>query len=127
VIIIIGVFSFSFVLLPATPVWLAIPTFGLAGFGMGLAYSAPALIVLREAPQAVQGSATSALSLTDGLGTALGTGVSQAFVATALRTGAGTAIGLAGAYGAAIAVGLLGLVVASRLHAPRAGSAPRVR
>ena len=44
------------------------------GFGMGLAYSPLALIVLREASPETQGSASSALSLTDSLGTALGTG-----------------------------------------------------
>ena len=58
--------------------WLiAIPTFGLAGFGMGLAYSPLALIVLREAPATSQGAATSALSLLDSVGTALGTGVDR--------------------------------------------------
>ena len=51
-----------------------LPTFALAGLGMGLAYSPLALIVLREAPAEEQGSASSALSLTDSLGTALGTG-----------------------------------------------------
>ena len=50
------------------------PAFGVAGLGMGLAYSPLALIVLREAPPETQGAATSALSLTDSLGTALGTG-----------------------------------------------------
>jgi len=34
---------------------------GIAGFGMGLAYSTPSLIVLREAPVAVQGAATAGL------------------------------------------------------------------
>ena len=42
---------------------------------MGLAYSPLALIVLREASPEAQGTATSALSLTDSLGTALGTGL----------------------------------------------------
>ena len=42
---------------------------------MGLAYSPLALIVLREASPETQGAATSALSLTDSLGTALGTGL----------------------------------------------------
>jgi MFS family permease len=126
-IIVVGTLGFALVLLPGWPVAVAIPTFGVAAFGMGLAYSAPALIVLREAPPAVQGSATSALSLTDGLGNALGTGVSQAFIAGAIRAGAGTAAGLGAAYVTAAVIGAAGLVVAARLHAPAPGRDPGVR
>ena len=61
------------------------PTFALAGFGMGLNYSPLGLIMLREAAPGEQGSASSALSLTDALGTALGTGVSGAIVAAVIR------------------------------------------
>ena len=52
---------------------------------MGLAYSPLALIVLREASPEAQGTSTSALSLTDSLGTALGTGLTGALVAASLR------------------------------------------
>ena len=52
---------------------------------MGLAYSPLSLIVLREASPETQGTATSALSLTDSLGTALGTGLTGALVAASLR------------------------------------------
>ena len=62
-----------------------IAAFGVAGLGMGLAYSPLALIVLREAPAESQGAATSALSLTDSLGTALGTGITGAIVAASVR------------------------------------------
>ena len=76
--------------------WLiAVPTFGLAGFGMGLAYSPLALIVLRDAPATGQGAATSALSLTDSLGTALGTGVTGALVAASVRSTGEPVTGLA--------------------------------
>ena len=54
------------------------PDPGAGGLGMGLAYSPLALIVLREAPTGEQGRASSAMSLTDSLGTALGTGVTGA-------------------------------------------------
>ena len=43
------------------PVALAVPTFALAGLGMGLAYAPLALIVLRESPPETQGAASSAL------------------------------------------------------------------
>ena len=61
------------------------PDLGLAGLGMGLAYAPLTLIVLREAAPQEQGSASSALSLTDALGTALGTGVTGAIVAASVR------------------------------------------
>ena len=80
-----GIATFMLVLIPAIPVWIAVPTFALAGFGMGLTYSPLGLIMLREATPAEQGSASSALSLTDSLGTALGTGVSGAIVAAVIR------------------------------------------
>ena len=97
--------------------WLvALPAFGVAGLGMGLAYSPLALIVLREASAASQGAATSALSLTDSLGTALGTGISGAIVAASLRTTGNPAAGLAVAFVVAIAVGLGGLALTGRLR-----------
>ena len=108
------------VLFPQFSPWLAIPTVGLAGLGMGLAYSPLALIVLREASGAEQGRASSALSLTDSLGTALGTGITGAAVAAAVRD-AGTPLrGLILGFAVAIAVAALGLVLSGRLRvAPR--------
>jgi MFS family permease len=98
--------------------WLiAVPTFGLAGFGMGLAYSPLALIVLRDAPATGQGAATSALSLSDSLGTALGTGVTGALVAASIRSTGQPATGLAVAFGLAVMVGVGGLVLSRRLRA----------
>jgi MFS family permease len=83
---------------------------------MGLAYSPLALIVLREATAENQGSASSALSLTDTLGTALGTGVSGAIIAAGVRASGQPVPGLAVAFGVAMAVGVLGLVLTVRLH-----------
>ena len=124
----IGIASFSLVLIPEVPVWLAIPTFALAGLGMGLSYSPLGLIMLREAPPAEQGSASSALSLTDSLGTALGTGVSGAIVAAALRADAGLAQGLAVAFGVGLLVILLGAGIAGRLRPATAhGRVPALR
>ena len=78
VVVIAGLATFMLVLSPAVPAWFSVPTFALAGLGMGLAYAPLTLIVLREAPPHEQGSASSALSLTDALGTALGTGLTGA-------------------------------------------------
>jgi MFS family permease len=94
----------------------AIPAFGVAGLGMGLAYSPLALIVLREAAVETQGAATSALSLTDSVGTALGTGITGAIVAASVRANGEPAAGLAVGFTVAIAIGLLGLVLTRRLR-----------
>jgi MFS family permease len=116
---IVGLVGFCLILLPEVPVWLATPIFAVAGLGMGLAYAPLTLIVLREAPVAEQGSASSALSLTDSLGTALGTGVTGAVVAYAVRETGEPALGLALGFVIAIAVGVLGLLLSPRLRTAR--------
>jgi MFS family permease len=112
----LGLATFMVVLLPQVHWLISIPTFALAGFGMGLAYSPMALIVLREAPTELHGSASSALSLTDTLGTALGTGVSGAVVAAGVRASGQPMPGLAVAFAIALAVGALGLALSHRLR-----------
>jgi MFS family permease len=123
-----GIATFMLVLIPAVPVWLAIPTFALAGFGMGLNYSPLGLIMLREAAPEEQGSASSALSLTDSLGTALGTGISGAIVAAVLRGDGALDQGLAIAFGVGLAVMLFGAGLAGRLQpATERGRGPALR
>jgi len=122
VVVIVGLALFSLILLPDVPVWLAAPTFAVAGYGMGLAYAPLALIVLREAPTESQGTASSALSLMDTLGTAVGTGVSGAIVAASLRSSGEVGPGLAVAFVVAIAVGFGGLATTGRLRARRAAA-----
>jgi MFS family permease len=97
--------------------WLvAIVAFGVGGFGMGLAYSPLALIVLREASPETHGAATSSLSLTESLGTAFGTGLSGALIAASVRTTGNPAAGLAVAFTAATLIGLGGLALTGRLR-----------
>jgi MFS family permease len=112
----VGLAGFMLVLRQDVHWLIAIPTFALAGFGMGLAYSPTALIVLREATPENQGSASSALSLTDSLGTALGTGVSGAIIAVGIRSNGQPVPGLAIAFAIALAVGLGGLLLTGRLR-----------
>jgi len=83
---------------------------------MGLGYAPLSLIVLRESPQETQGAASSALSLSDTLGTALGTGVSGAIIAASIRSTGGPVDGLVGAFWVAILVGIGGVLLTSRLH-----------
>jgi predicted MFS family arabinose efflux permease len=115
-VLVAGLASFGIILSPEVSPWLAIPTLALAGYAMGLAYSPLALIVLREAPVAEQGRASSAISLTDSLGTALGTGITGALVAASVRGTGDPAIGLAFGFAVAVGVALLGVAIGGRLH-----------
>jgi MFS family permease len=112
----LGLAGMLLVLVPEVPWTFAIVAFAVAGFGMGLAYSPLALIVLREASPETQGNATSSLSLTDSLGTALGTGFTGATVAASLRATGNAEAGLAAGFAVAIGIALLGLVLTTRLR-----------
>jgi MFS family permease len=113
--LITGLATFLVVLLPEVSPWIAVPTVAIAGLGMGLAYSPLALIVLREAHGAEQGRASSALSLTDSLGTALGIGITGAAVAASVRSTGEPVTGLAVGFAVAIAVAGAGLILSTRL------------
>ena len=112
----VGIAGMGLILLPDVPAWLSVPIFALAGFGMGLTYAQFALIVLRDVPRDSQGTVTSGLTLSDSLGTALGTSVAAAFVSAAVRTGAGPAPGLAAAILIGTAAAILGWFLSPRLH-----------
>lgn len=112
----VGLGGFMLVLRQDVSWLVSIPTFALAGFGMGLAYSPTALIVLREATPEAQGSSSSALSLTDSLGTAMGTGVAGAIIAAGIRSSGQPVPGLAVAFAVALAVGFGGLLLTPRLR-----------
>jgi MFS family permease len=112
----VGLAGFMLVLRQDVTWLVAVPAFAIAGFGMGLSYSPTALIVLREASPELQGAASSALSLTDMLGTALGTGVTGAIVAAGVRASGEPVPALTIAFGLAIVVGLVGLLLTGRLR-----------
>jgi MFS family permease len=115
-VVIAGLAGMLLVLQPEIPWPIGIASFGVAGLGMGLAYSPLALIVLRDAPADSQGAATSALSLTDSLGTALGTGITGAIVAASVRITGEPVDGLAVGFAVAVAIGLGGLLLTGRLR-----------
>ena len=114
-----GMAGVALSLVPAVPAWVGIPFFAVAGLGMGLAYSQFAIIVLRDAPPDNQGSVTAAISLSDSLGTALGTGIAGALIATSVRAGAGAGPGLGAAIAMGVGVAILGFLAAGRLHRTR--------
>jgi MFS family permease len=117
VVTLVGIGLFLVALVPGVPVAFAIVVWAVAGLGMGFGYAPLSLAVLRDAPPEAQGSATSALQLSDVLGTTLGIGVAGAIVAAGDRVAAPTGLSLAIAFAIAIVVGLIGLVLTSRLAA----------
>ena len=81
--------------LPGVPPEITILTWVLPGLGMGFMYSAVTLVVLRGAnPTETGATASSALQLSDILGTALGAGIAGAITACGTRSG-GDALGWA--------------------------------
>ena len=104
------------VVLEAVPAELAVLTWILPGVGMGFMYSAVTIVVLRGSAPAEQGSASSALQLSDILGTALGTGIAGAITAAGERAGGdGLGIGLALVFGVSLTAALFGLVGSRRI------------
>jgi MFS family permease len=122
-IVAVGLAGLGLILLPDVPALLSLPVFALAGLGMGLTYSQFALIVLRDVPRDSQGAVTSGLTLSDSLGTALGTSVAAAFVSTAVRTGGSPAPGLAAAIAVGTGAAVLGWLLSPRLHRESAPAA----
>ncbi|HET7028313.1 MAG TPA: MFS transporter [Candidatus Limnocylindrales bacterium] len=114
-----GIALFGVSLVPAVPIPLAILAWAVAGIGMGLGYAPISLAVLRDAAPEAQGSATSALQLSDVLGTALGTGLAGAIVAAGARAGVQTGLSLGIAFGVALLVGVVGLAVTRQLRDAR--------
>ncbi len=79
--VLVGLVLTAFVLVPEVPPALAVVSWGIAGFGIGMAYAPLSLTVLRDAPPGGEGAATSGLTLSDVLGTALGIGAAGAIIA----------------------------------------------
>jgi len=112
----IGVVALAGVLLSDVPAWLALPSFGVTGLGMGMAYSSISLAVLRHAPAGREGASSAAMQLTDVLGQAFGPGIGGAAVALAVSRALPIADGVAIAYGLAAAMALVGVALAGRLR-----------
>ncbi len=96
ILIALGLGGIACVLISAVPVEVAVAAWGVAGLGMGLAYSTVSLVVLETAPAGQEGSATASMELASVLGSALGTGLGGAIIAvvTARGSTAGTGIGV---------------------------------
>ncbi|WP_424949812.1 MFS transporter [Deinococcus sp.] len=91
------------------PVWTIGLAWALGGAGMGFAFQAHTLVVLRSAPAGQEGQVSGNLQLADMLGSALGAGLAGALVAQlGVGLGSGWSLGLAA-----------GVVALAGLAAPR--------
>jgi MFS family permease len=113
--LILGIVGFATILSPHVPLAVGVVAWGVAGFGMGLAYSTLSLVVLREAAVEQQGAATAGLQLSDILGTALGTGIGGALIAFGARAGEPAWVGLGATFAIALVVAVVGLGLTPRL------------
>ncbi len=102
------------VLAEGVPVWISGLVWGLGGLGMGLSYSPTSLVVLSEAGPGSEGAGTAAVQLTDVLGTALGTGLGGAIVATAMSRGWTRADALIVVFALMATAGVIGTTTARR-------------
>ena len=102
-------------LAPSVPLALAVGVWGVAGFGMGLAYAPLSVTMLDLAEPGREGDASASLQLCDVLGIALGTGASGAVIALGDSLGWSERTPLTIAFTAMTAVALGGAVAAHRL------------
>jgi MFS family permease len=99
---------------------LGIAAWGLAGLGVGLAFSTLTLVVLETAPAGQEGTATAAVQLTNVLGIALGAGLGGVLVAYASAAGGLPTRGILIQDLLMIGVIVLAACAASRLSRPAA-------
>lgn len=104
------------VLNPAVPVLFAPLVWGLAGLGVGLAFSTLTLVVYETAPADQQGTSTAALQLANVLGVALGTGIGGVIVSTMSSNGGSPARGIA--LQTVLMLGVLGVAALAALRLP---------
>jgi MFS family permease len=112
----VGIAGMGSVLAEVTPAWFCIPAWGVAGLGIGMAYSSISLTVLRHAPAGSEGATASSMQLADILGTALGTGIGAVAVAASVASLGSPVVGVAISDGMAGALAIAGIFVASRLR-----------
>jgi len=114
-IIAMGTAGMVTVLIPAVPGWIGLVAWGVAGFGMGLAFSPLAHVALELADKGQEGKATTAIQLSDTLGAALGIGVAGVLVSTVGALADSEVTGLVLTFGMATAVAALGAVLGTRV------------
>ncbi len=99
----------------SVPAALGVLAWGIGGLGIGMAYSPLSVTALAEAAPGQEGTATSALQLSDVLGVALGTGLGGVIIAHGAQGGEAGGPALVGVFGVALAVSVIGLALSRRL------------
>jgi hypothetical protein len=97
------------------PIAIAVLAWGVAGLGMGLAYSPISLVTLAQAKPGAEGEASASLQLSDTLGVALGTGTTGAIVAAGAAIGSTRGDALSVAFVVCAAVAIITSIAAARL------------
>jgi MFS family permease len=103
------------VLATSIPAAAAIGAWGIAGLGMGLAYSTLTLVVLERAPAGAEGTASASMQLANVLGIAIGTGIGGALVAAFSSADDPSRTSLVSQNTLMIAALLLAIVIAGRV------------
>ena len=103
------------VLVPSVPGWIGLVAWGVAGFGMGLAFSPLAHVAMELAEKGQEGKAATAIQLSDTLGAALGIGVAGVLVSTVGSWTNSDVTGLVLTFALATAVALFGAVLGTRV------------
>jgi len=111
----LGLAGIASVLIPGIPVVVATLAWGVAGLGMGLAYSTLNLVVLETASAGQEGSASASMEISSVLGSALGTGLGGVIVGFAATTGSSPSSGIAAVDILVIAVTGLAVLTGVRL------------
>jgi MFS family permease len=111
----LGLAGIASVLIPGIPVVVATLAWGVAGLGMGLAYSTLNLVILETASAGQEGSASASMEISSVLGSALGTGLGGVIVGFAATTGSSPSSGIAAVDILVIAVTGLAILTAVRL------------
>ena len=99
----------------SVPAGLGVLAWGIGGLGIGMAYSPLSVTALAEADPGQEGTATSALQLSDVLGVALGTGLGGVIIAHGAQGGKAGGPALVAVFGVALAVSAIGLALSRRL------------
>ncbi|HEX7168095.1 MAG TPA: MFS transporter [Acidimicrobiales bacterium] len=120
VLLIFGVAGMAAVVLPAVPTVVAALVWGVAGLGMGMAYSGLSLLVLAQAKPGQEGTASSALQLSEMLSVAVAAGLGGAAVAAADR-GGDLRPGIAAAFAISIVCAASANLAARRLPGDSSG------
>lgn len=103
-------------------VWVAVVSWAIGGFGMGLAYSPLSITVLAAAKPGEEGVDSAALQLSDALGIAIGTGIGGSVIALSDAHRWAVSSGTAVVFAISVVVGVIGLLATRRLPREVPGS-----